>query len=235
MTLNDIRDNWHDSQQAHRLLNQVFISAVNDIPTLKAHRDFVENNIWGFGERSFHWMHKLIVDEMPQSFSFLEIGVFKGQVLSLYQLLADMAGKTVFRYGVTPLSTAGGVWESDYRKDIEVIHDQLDLSKGYTILEGFSTDPAIICQAQQLQIDVLYIDGGHDYKTVINDFTHYLSILKRGGILVVDDCCNNMNLPNGYFAGHKEVTDATNFIMAGNQDYEFLFNVVHNKVWRKLN
>lgn len=234
MSISELQKNWKNSPNYHRMINESFAASVNTCPELKAHRDFVEQNIFGFGERSFQWMHKVIVDEMPKDFAFLEIGVFKGQILSLYQLLADMVGKNVTRYGVTPLSTAGGVWESDYKRDIEFIHDHFSLAKDYHILEGLSTDPSIIEQAQALAVDVLYIDGGHDYDTVISDITNYLPILKPGGFLVIDDCCNDLSMPFGYFTGIQEVTEATNKVMQNNPDYEFLFNVVHNKVWRKI-
>lgn len=234
MSITELQKNWRNVSYYHKALNESFVAEVNNCLKLKAHRDFVEQNVFGFGERSFQWLHKLIVDEMPVNFSFMEIGVFKGQILSLYKMLADIAGKNVTRYGVTPLSTAGGVWESDYKRDIEYIHDTFTLEKDYQLLVGLSTAPEIIKQAQNISVDVLYIDGGHDYNTVINDITNYLPILKIGGYLIIDDCCNDLDMPFGYFTGIKEVTDATGSIMNTHPDYEFLFNVVHNKVWRKI-
>lgn len=234
MSVTELQKNWRDVPYYHKALNEFFAAEVNNCLKLKAHRDFVEQNVFGFGERSFQWMHKLIVDELPDEFTFLEIGVFKGQILSLYELLANILGKKAKRYGVTPLNTAGGVWESDYKRDIEFIHDHFGLAKNYEIFQGLSTDLEIIKQAQNLSVDVLYIDGGHNYDDVINDITNYLPILKTGGYLVIDDCCNDLHMPFGYFTGIKEVTDATCSIMDNNTDYEFLFNVVHNKVWRKI-
>lgn len=234
MSIVEVQKNWKNSPAHNKKLNETFAAAVNADPTLKAHRDFVEQNVFGFGERSFQWLHKIIVDEMPVNFSFMEIGVFKGQILSLYKMLADVAGKSVTRYGVTPLSTAGGVWESDYKRDIEYIHNTFKLEKDYQLLVGLSTDPEIIKEAQNLSVDVLYIDGGHDYATVVSDIVNYIPIIKPGGYLVIDDCANDMSMPWGYFTGIKEVTDATGSIMNAHPDYEFMFNVVHNKVWRKL-
>lgn len=232
--ITELKEGWVNHPDYHKAINELFAKYINASPELKDHRDFVEQNVFGFGERSFQWMHKIIVDELPQVFTFLEIGVFKGQILSLYELLANISGKKATRYGVTPLSTAGGVWESDYKQDIEFIHDRFGLAKDYEILQGLSTDPEIIRQAQDLSVDVLYIDGGHDYDTVISDITNYLPILKPGGFLIIDDCCNDLDMPFGYFTGIKEVTKATNKIMGANPDYEFLFSVVHNKVWKKI-
>lgn len=234
MSITEVQKNWKNLPSHHKSVNEHFAAAVNADPNLKAHRDFVEQNVFGFGERSFQWLHKLIVDDMPANFSFMEIGVFKGQILSLYKMLALAAGKNVTRYGVTPLSTAGGVWESDYKRDIELIHETFMLEKDYQILVGLSTDPEIIQQAQAISVDVLYIDGGHDYATVVSDIVNYIPLIKAGGYLIIDDCANDMSMPWGYFTGIQEVTDATGSIMNNHPDYEFQFNVVHNKIWRKI-
>src|SRR5208283_3310460 len=54
---------------------------------LRNHRTFFETGGRGFGERSFHVMWFLLFREFaPQN--FLEIGVFRGQTLSLAALLA---------------------------------------------------------------------------------------------------------------------------------------------------
>lgn len=231
--IEEIKARWQDTKESHRALNEEFAYRVNDTPTLKEHRDWVEQNIFGFGERSFHWLHKIIVDEMPETFSFLEIGVFRAQTLSLYQLLANEAGKKVTRYGITPLDGSDGHWDSDYKKDIETIHDQFGLAKDYTILHGLSTDTEIIKEAQKLSVDVLYVDGGHQYETVKNDMTHYPQIVKPGGYLIIDDCCNSLNISEGYFGGIEPVTRAVNEWESIQTDFEFCFSIVHIKVFKR--
>lgn len=234
MSLQDVKNIWIDNPETHKAINKDFIEKVNSIPELKAHRDWVESNIFGFGERSFLWLHKLIVDEMPADFSFMEIGVFRGAILSLYKLLADMQGKKVTRYGVTPLDGSDGHWDSDYKKDIETIHDQFNLTKDYKILHGLSTDTEIIKEAQAVApLDILYIDGGHTYDVVKSDLEHYLPLVKSGGYLIVDDCANEMKMPFGFFQGIEPVTRAVNEVLP-NSKFEFLFNVVHNKIFRRL-
>ncbi len=37
------------------------------------------------------------------------------------------------------------------------------------------------------EIDFLFIDGGHDYETVKNDFNRYSKIVSKGGVIVFDD------------------------------------------------
>lgn len=236
-SLKEINEIWQDKPDTHKLINDTFTEKVNSIPELKAHRDFVDQNVHGFGERSFLWMWWLIVKEMPKEFSFLEIGVFKGAILSVIELMAKMQGKTVIRYGVTPLSTEGGVWESDYKADIERIHDIFNLAKDYTILQGLSEDPEIIKKAQELKVDILYIDGGHEEKHITNDIDNYVSIINKDGYLVIDDCANGFHMPWGYFQGIAEVSKVVEKKLppfTKNDDFEFLFNVVHNMVFKKI-
>ena len=52
--------------------------------------------------------------------------------------------------------------------------------------------------------------------------------------LVVDDCCNNIPMPSGYFTGIESVTKAVNEWEAKQTEFELLFNVVHNKLYKKV-
>ena len=236
MNLKEYAKEWKDSPEYHKEINDTFISFVNDNSKLKAHRDFVEGNAFGFGERSFHWLHKLLVDEMPNEFKFLEIGVFRGQVLSLYRLLADMSGKKAVRYGVSPMDSSDGHWDSDYFADAVTIHQQFNLKKDYTIYHGSSTDKNIIEKAQSTTpYDILYIDGGHTFDIVQSDLASYPQMIKKGGYLLIDDACNDMNQPWGYFQGIQPVTDAVlewEKTEIG-KEFEFIFNVVHNRLYIK--
>lgn len=236
-TLDEVKQFWKDDAETAKQIHEGFVEKVNANENLNHHRTFVEQNIFGFGERSFHWLWYLVVQELPKNFTFLEIGVLKGQTLSLIKMLADIMKKKATRYGVTPLSNEGGVWESDYAKDIETIHDQFNLAKDYKILQGLSEDPAIIEQASKLKLDVLYIDGGHEERHITNDIDNYSPLVKPGGFMVIDDCCNSFKMPWGYFQGIEAVTrvvDAKLPPFKANDEWEFIFSVVHNRVYRKV-
>lgn len=234
MKLKDYSEAWEDTEAFHDLTNLKFEGFVNSDEKLKEHRDFVENHVYGFGERSFQWLHKLIVDKMPKEFSFIEVGVFKGQILSLYGILAERTERKCVRYGVTPLNTAGGVWESDYAKDIEFIHDKFNISKDYTILKGYSSDEKIVKQAKtNAPYDVVYIDGSHTYEDALFDLSTYGEMIKEGGFLIIDDCNNNLKMPFGYFQGIQTVTDAKLEWIKNNDKFKFIFSVVHISVFRK--
>ena len=232
-TIDKVKEHWRDTQGFHKYLHENFCERVNETPILNEHRTWVEKNIWGFGERSFHWMWKLIVDEMPEGFKFLEIGVFRGQVISLVKALKMSAQVN----GVTPLTNEGGHWVSDYEKDIEDIHYQFKLPLTYYIYRGLSEAPAVIAEVTaNAPYDVLYIDGGHEDKHILNDITHYSPLVKPGGIMVIDDCCNSFNIPQGMFGGIGAVTNVVDKLLppkASNPEWEFLFSIVHNRVYRR--
>jgi len=236
-SLAEVQAAWKDDENIAKQLHEGFIERVNAIDQLNEHRTFVENHVWGFGERSFHWLWNLVIKEMPADFTFLEVGVFKGQTLSLCELIAKMQNKKAARYGVTPLSTDGGVWESDYKKDIEFIHDKFELPKNYKILNGLSEDPEIIKQASKLKLDILYIDGGHEERHIKNDFENYAHLVEPGGYLVIDDSCNTFQMPFGYFCGIDTVTRYVDSVLppvTPNKDWKFCFSIVHNRVYRRV-
>ncbi len=233
-TLKEATDLWQDTRESHKLFNDSFTDNVNADPKLKAYRDFVEGNndtpvkIFGFGERSFLWMWKLIVDELPKDFSFLEIGVFRGQILGLIRMLAPKASIT----GITPLDSTGDHWESDYAADIKLLHKTFKL-KQPAIIKGLSTDKEVIAEVSKKSYDVIYVDGGHDYETAKSDVYKYSSFVKIGGYLVIDDCAHKYNLPDGYFKGIEPVSRAVDELLP-NEYYKELFSVVHNRVFQRV-
>lgn len=223
---------WKDHPDTHAFINDSFKGLVNATPELKDYRDWIEQNIFGFGERSFIWMWKILIDEMPANFNFLEIGVFRGQVLGAVRLISDMANKNAGIIGVTPLDSTGGHWESDYEQDIKTLFDTFKLAPP-RIIKGLSTDPETIKSVPNIDYDMVYIDGGHSYDVVKSDLTHYPPMVKVGGYLIIDDCANRYNLPPGYFRGIDTVSKAVDEVLP-NEHFKELFSVVHNRVFKRI-
>jgi len=156
MTLTDLRDNWQDVPAFHQSIHEHFTSLVNTDESLKMHRDWCDQNFHGLGERSFGWVWKQICADLPPHPTMCEIGVLRGQIISLWKLLRPDA--TVI--GITPLDSSGNVWESDYKADIAKIHDEFRLVQPI-ILHGYSQDTEIVKQMSGTLLNVLYIDGSH--------------------------------------------------------------------------
>lgn len=229
MTLQDLKNEWEDTKEFHRHINELFKSLVNEYPILKEHRDFVEANVYGFGERSFYWLWKILLDDLSDSPNLLEIGVFRGQILSLWRILKPDANI----FGVSPLDNSGGLWDSDYEEDIRNIHNNFRLRQPI-IFKGLSQDINIIQEVQNKWYNVVYIDGGHDYETVMNDLINYASQVKTGGYLVIDDANCDMNMEFGYFQGIQSVTDAKiKYMSTTDEKWEFIGSVVHLAIYKK--
>jgi hypothetical protein len=240
-TLMDEAYGWIDTEECNRDYVDRFTQYVNETPYLKDHRDYIERTAYGFGERAFHWLWKLVVDDMPQGFRFLEVGVYKGQVLSLVQLIARYARKSVEVYGVTPLSRTSGPTgkftkfpDCDYAAMIHDLHVRFALTQP-NIIPYDSTCPHAKQIVDKLdEFDVVYVDGCHEYDYVVKDLMYYPEKLRVGGLLVVDDSANNLHQPWGYFQGIEDVSRAVRTIIEPDSRYVHLFACMHNRVWRKI-
>lgn len=228
MTLTDLKNNWEDTEIFHKTIHEHFIDEVNADLKLKEHRDWVEQNIFGFGERSFWWLWKILLDEVPKNARILEIGVFRGATLSVWKLMRE----DVEIFGITPLDTSGGVWESDYESDICKIHDTFGLPYP-KIINGRSQQVVSLASIQG-DYDIIYIDGDHSFEGALSDLTNYSLMVKNGGFLVIDDSNCEMHMPFGFFQGIQSVTDAKLEWLKTQTDFEFVASVVHISVFRRV-
>ena len=242
----DIRSNlwdwaaaYQDTPEWHKATWQALWSYVDATPALFAHRDLCEKQVYGFGDRSFHWLWKLLVDELPRDFRFLEIGVYKGQIVSLIRLLAGPACGEIT--GITPLSSFAGVTEqfskfpeTDYRQHIATLHSIFNLAPLPDLIPLDSTLPEAVAQAQARgPFNVVYIDGCHEYLYVMQDLHNYAPLVKRGGFLVVDDASCDLQLWNGSFPGIVDVTRALADYMRDTTEWRFCMAVMHLKVFQR--
>jgi hypothetical protein len=232
---------WSNSSNYNNHIYNVFLDKVNQIEVLSDHDVLVAKHSLGFGERAFRYLWALVLSQMPQNGRFLEIGVYKGSILSLSQLISNELNLKIDSFGVTPLSNKGDKYsnykEDDYRTAISFLYSLLNLSENNTtIIEGLSTDEKIKSQLLSMDLfDVIYIDGGHDYETVVSDINLCEKLLKSGGLLVMDDASSFLEFTNhSGFLGHREVGLAIQDRLDNNKNFEHLFACGHNRVWKKM-
>jgi hypothetical protein len=204
---------------------------------LRAHRDYFTRNRRGFGEDAFHTMWFLLFREFqPQD--FMEIGVFRGQTLSLAALLARLAGLSCQVQGISPFSAAGDA-VSKYRENVDYHADTL---KNFThfslpkpaLLKSYSTDPAARELIASRQWSLVYIDGNHDYEVARQDWELCSQNVKPGGIIVLDDAGLTTSFQPPPFAtgGHPGPSRLAQEIDRGR--FREILQVGHNRVFQKI-
>ncbi len=157
---------------------------------LRKHRAYFDRNARGFGEDAFHVMWKLLLQEF-QPANFLEIGVFRGQVISLISLWSRQNRISCEVWGISPF-TGSGDSTSSYRRDLDYYEDTLRNFDKFglshpKLLRASSTDPEALTRIASRTWDMIYIDGNHDYEVVLKDWEACSRSIKPGGIIVLDD------------------------------------------------
>jgi hypothetical protein len=205
---------------------------------LRAHRRyFTENQRGFFGEDAFHTMWFLLFREFRPA-SFLEIGVYRGQSLSLAALLACRFKLPCFVQGVSPFSSAGDAYSS-YRPGLDYLADTLQNFAHFSLpspslLKAYSTDE----EAQRLIAsrawDIIYIDGNHDYEIVRRDWNLCSGCLSPGGLMVLDDAglTSKFRPPAFATAGHPGPSRLAREI--NHPPFVQILQVGHNRVFQKL-
>lgn len=225
-----------DNKEKNHIIYNTFNENLKKFPIFIDHF----NKTQGFGELPFSWNWYLILKEIPQEFKFLEIGVYKGRLLSLIKLISNMLNKQPLIYGITPLYNAGDKY-STYENDnyfIQIkksfINNNLDLNNTI-IIKGLSQDKEVLEKAEKNGLyDIIFIDGSHDYEMVCQDIKNYIPFLKIKGYLVMDDSSLYIENPGGQFKGHPDVGRAIIDVLDTDTRMNELYACGHNRVWIKI-
>lgn len=200
------------------------------------HREYFRSSRRGFGEDAFHSMWYLAFKQF-RPVHCLEIGVYRGQTLTLWQLLSRQLGYTIHCAGVSPFSSAGDSSrphydDLDYLADTKLNHDRFGLQHPEFCI-GLSDSE----EAQQFiasrKWDLIYIDGNHDYDVVRKDLRLSIDNLADTGVLVMDDSSLYFDYHprDGSFAGHPGPSRVAREI--AQHELRMLGGVGHNNVFVK--
>ncbi len=249
--LESFADAWVDTKDHHQKVFEAFHRSVMGSDVLLNHRMHIIQNSLGFGDTSFHWLWKLIVDQMPKAGRFLEIGVYKGQVLSLFPYLAMHLHQNhchavgVSMFDGRNLYAEGGKWTNpdglDYRVDVMKLFNHFHLPAP-TLIVGDSTHAATAYEASKHgPYDCVYVDGSHESIDVHMDLLNYTDHVKVGGILACDDSACGLDLPTWMFCGFAGCSAKINELLPPKGPVEFngmtwrhLGNVMHLRIWRRI-
>jgi len=202
---------------------------------LREHRNFFKQDSRGFGEDAFHsYWFSLIENYKPSR--LLEIGVYRGQTISLWALIGAKLNYEMEIVGISPLDNSGDEVSSyldiDYERDILENFERFGLNKP-TLIKGFSKVHSDVIRNGEW--DLIYIDGSHDYLDVKIDLKIAYFGLKVGGILVLDDSSLYTSFKpmiSNTFRGHPGPSRA--FLEIEENKWKFILGVGHNNILQKI-
>jgi hypothetical protein len=195
------------------------------------HRKYFVENFRGFGEDAFHAMWFWLFERYKPK-NILEIGIYRGQTLSLFQLLANHFSYQADIWGISPLLPGNDSVSTypniDYNQDINTNFSHFGLANPQ-ILKSSSLEKPARQLIKSRKWDLIYIDGNHDLPFVIADYVNCADALSESGILVMDDSSLNRDFHRaGAFRGHPAPSMVVDQL--AKKELEWLFAVGHNNV-----
>jgi hypothetical protein len=230
-------------------------------PRLAAHRRYIEVNRLGFGDAAFHSMWLRLLASAGRRFGtvrVLEIGVFKGQVISLWAFIGKHWNINIQISAVSPLSGEPlsksrlekfirGLFDTRFREQlrngnfypaddyfgiIKRLFERFDVDfDAVKIYQGYSTDQRILDLIADATFHIVYVDGDHTQKGALHDFKIFGSMVVSGGWLVADDA--GCGLPgSAFWKGHEAVSRAAEILPT--IGFRNIINVGHNRIYERV-
>jgi len=231
----NVSNHLNNEEQTYNYFHHFFWNTAPE--RLREHRKFFRTDLRGFGEDAFHAMWYKIFEEFRPK-TILEIGIYRGQTISLFSLLSKKFNIDSLIYGISPFTPAGDsvseyLSNLDYYEDVKFnfSHFNLPLPIFY---KGLSTDHDIITKFKDIKFDLIYIDGNHDYEVVRSDFENFSKFIKINGLLVFDDASLYLDYhPRLYSSsGHPGPSKVADSI--SKKEFLEILRVGHNRVFQKL-
>ena len=204
---------------------------------LQEHRRYFSTDGRGFGEDAFHTMWFLLRREFGWE-SFLEIGVFRGQTLSLCALLSRLNHQPCEVHGISPFSSTGDSVSRyqcrvNYREDTLANFDHFGLPHPQ-LLKAYSTEAAALERIASRDWSGIYIDGNHDYEVAKADWKACSAAVAKGGVIVLDDSAlgTAYRPPRFAFGGHPGPSRVAAEI--DRTGFREILRVGHNRVFQRV-
>ena len=203
---------------------------------LKKHRRYFLQDQRGFGEDAFHVMWWMLFREFRPA-RFLEIGVYRGQTISLAALLQRMMQIEGSVTGISPFSPAGDSVSSyktsiDYLQDTHSNFHAFDLAPP-ELIKAYSTDHPSTERIRRERWDAIYIDGNHDYEITKSDWSTCSASVGAGGIVVLDDAALGTAYRPPPFATAGHPGPARLAAEVDRTEFREILRVGHNRVFQK--
>ncbi len=235
MTLSELRQSGLDRTSQYIYCDYYFR---HFLPyEIKKHRQYFIQDQRGFGEDAFHAMWFILLQELKPK-KALEIGVYRGQTITLWKLISRILKFECSISCVSPFSSTGDSVSNykngiDYFEDTKKNHLYFNLPMP-EVCQCLSTDPQAVEFIKSKKWDLIYIDGNHEYEVVTKDWQVCSESVEKGGIIILDDSAlyTDYEPPRFATAGHPGPSRVANDISKDN--FIELFNAGHNRVFQKI-
>jgi hypothetical protein len=260
--LADWVENYRNERTVNTDIFRLFDQLARQPDWLAQHRSWVEAHKFGYGDRALHHMWHLIIEHLGRRegpVSCLEIGVFKGQIISLWALIEAKRRIPVKITALSPFSgsavpvirnrfvrkiarivsqryraawIAGNIYDAGrYLEDCKHIFEQFELDFSQVeLVKGLSTDPVCLAALAGRFFDVIYIDGDHSVAVAMHDVTTFAPKVAPGGILVMDDAALSLEMDLAY-RGRPGPSEAAKLLPS--LGFTNILNIGHNRVFQK--
>jgi len=204
---------------------------------IQSHRSYFKIESRGFGEDAFHAMWYLLLRHFKPK-KCLEIGVYRGQVISLLSMIAHVLEYECEVHGISPFTSLGDevsnyMEEADYLQDVLEAYNHFNLPPP-VLVQSLSNEALATEHISSHEWDLIYIDGGHDYETALGDYNICKNYLSINGLLVLDDASLGTDFvaPLFSFAGHPGPSK----VARQNADKEMrsICAVGHNNIYQRI-
>ena len=204
---------------------------------LKRHRRYFTKQDRGFGDDCFHVMWFLLYREFLPT-HFLEIGVYRGQMISLISLLQKRFGQIGQVAGISPFSSAGDSI-CDYKHGIDYHKDTLDNFAHFALPQpklysAYSTESQAVEVISSKLWDWIYIDGNHDYDVVKADWENCSTHVKPGGLIILDDAGTTTAYQPPRFAFRGHIGPSRVASEVDRSEFQEILQVGHNRVFQMV-
>ena len=157
---------------------------------------------WSTVHRS-HWSSTLQMLVSPKPITIIEVGCFEGRSTVWF---ADFLKNNSESKLLCIDTWEGGeeIARTNLKFDMNVVKknfsinvDQHPYKDQITIIEGTSeVHLSKLLSSYYQAIDFIYLDGSHTQRDILVDLTLSLLLIKKGGIIIVDDYLNPMGTNN---------------------------------------
>jgi len=120
LSIKEVSSRFKNLNEIYKYFHQYYWHASPD--WLTDHRNYFSEESRGFGEDAFHAAWYLFLKEF-QPKNLLEIGIYRGQVISLWNLIGEKENLDMSISGISPFSDAGDEYTTymgqiDYYEDV---------------------------------------------------------------------------------------------------------------------